>query len=179
MLHRNYKLLAPLAALLLTLLVSGPSTYGQTLQIDSSTANWIEGFADFVRWQDEENYERITIGVIGAPEVANYLARRAQTRSSKPRIQVLELTHRDSFEGLDIVYVGGGNRKHWKEILEKCVRHRILSISSRDGFVEAGGCVEFVVRRNRLRFYIANENTKACGVVISSKLLELALEPNK
>ncbi|MDQ8200588.1 YfiR family protein [Pelagicoccus enzymogenes] len=175
--YRTYKLLAAVATLLLTLVADCSLLQAQTLQIDSSTANWIEGFADFVRWEGEENSEMITIGVIGAPEVASYLERRALSRTSTPRIKVAILSPHDSFRGVDILYIGGSQQKHWETIFAKCKGNQTLSISSQDGFVEAGGCVEFVVRRNRLRFYIASEHAKACDVTISSKLLELAIEP--
>ncbi len=168
-----------LAALCLGLLASLATADAQTLQIDSSTANWIEGFADFVRWEGAENSESITIAVIGADEVSNYLNRRAVARSSKPKIRVVSLNPSDSFENIDIVFVGSSNRKHWSEIIQKCKGNKTLSIGAQDGFVKAGGCVEFVVRRNRLRFYIDPSNAQSNGVIISSKLLELAIEPQK
>ena len=177
--QRPHTLLAAFAPLLLALLAGLTEARGQTLQIDPSTASWIEGFADFVHWEDAENAEAITIAVIGAPEVAFYLSQRAETRQSEPRLEVEILTPEDSFEGVDIVFVGGSNREQWEEILSKCASNRTLSIGSQDGFLEAGGCVEFVVRRNQLRFQIADEHTGACQVTLSSKLLELAIEPNR
>ncbi len=173
------KLLALVATVYLGLFASLAITDAQTLQIDSSTANWIEGFADFVRWEGDEKSESITIAVIGADEVSNYLNRRAAARSSKPRIKVVSLEPSDSFENVDIVFVGGSNRRHWPEIIQKCKGNKTLSIGAQDGFVKAGGCVEFVVRRNRLRFYIDPSNAETSGVIISSKLLELAIEPKK
>lgn len=178
--HREpRRLLATFAALILALLASKTTADGQTLQIDSSTANWIEGFADFVRWDGAENAERITVGIIAAPEVANYLRRRATDRTSKPGISVVNLSPSDPFKDIDIVFVGGSNRKHWPEIIQKCAGNNTLSIGLQDGFVGAGGCVEFVVKRNRLRFYIDQRNARNCGIIISSKLLELAIEPKR
>lgn len=174
--YRFSKLVAALAAVAISLFWGESVVQGQTLQIDYAAANWIEGFADFVRWEGEENAKKITVGIIGAPEVENYLKRRAQARSSMPRIEVKALTPEDSFEGVDIVYVGRSSKHRWQTIFSKCHGNKTLSISSQDGFVKAGGCVEFVVRRNRLRFYIAEENTDRSGVSISSKLLELAIE---
>lgn len=179
MLNRTYKLLATAAALFLGLVASEVAVQGQTLQIDSSTANWIEGFADFVRWEGTENAESITIGVIGSPEVANYLRRRADTRSSKPNIRVVTLSPSDSFKDIDIVFIGAFDRDQWPQIINKCTGNKTLTIGSQDGFVKAGGCVEFVVRRNRLRFYIDQNNVQTSGLVLSSKLLELAIDPKK
>ncbi|MDQ8184073.1 YfiR family protein [Pelagicoccus sp. SDUM812002] len=175
--HAIHKFLTAFAAFLLVLLAGRASLQGQTLQIDSSTANWIEGFVDFVRWDGEENAEFITVGIIDAPEVESYLRKRASERTGKPSILVQAITATDSFDGVDIVFVGGSNRKHWQRIFSKCKDNNTLTIGTDDGFVENGGCVEFVVRRNRLRFYIEGDHVRESGVVISSKLLELAIEP--
>lgn len=171
--------LAILATFILAVLTSQSALDGQTLQIDSSTANWIEGFADFIRWEDAAKPEDIAVGIIAAPEVASYLERRASVRSGKPRIRVVELLPTDSLEGIDIVFVGGTNHAHWPRIIAQCSKNKTLSIGLQDGFVSAGGAVEFIVRRNRLRFYIDQKNAKNCGIVISSKLLELAIEPRQ
>ena len=151
--------------------------HAQTLQIDSATANWIEGFADFTRWPNESQSDRITIGIINAPEVATYLKRRADARNSKPTLKVRNLNIDDSFGKLDIVFVGPGTRDRWDEIFKKCEGKGILCIGAQEGFNQKGGCVELVVRKNRLRFYIDTANAKKFDVTLSSKLLELSLDP--
>ncbi|MBK1876008.1 YfiR family protein [Pelagicoccus mobilis] len=149
----------------------------QTLQIDSFTADWIEGFADFTRWPNESQSHNITIALIDAPEVANYLKRRAAERTSKPKLRIVNLSANDSFEYVDILFVGAGNRANWKTIFEKCQGEGILSIGSQEGFCQSGGCVELVVRKNRLRFLINTDNANQSDVTLSSKLLELAVHP--
>ncbi|EDY81027.1 hypothetical protein VDG1235_644 [Verrucomicrobiia bacterium DG1235] len=173
------KLLAIFAAAILALLAMPGKVQAQTLQIDSSTANWIEGFTDFVRWAESGKPEQITIGIVSSPEVARYLTRRVDSREGNPELRVVNINPSDSFEEIDILFVGSGLKSQWDEINRKCAQNEILSISAQDGFVQAGGCVEFVVRKNRLRFYINRENLRHCGIEISSKLLELALEPKK
>lgn len=151
----------------------------QTLQIDAVTANWLEGFSDFVNWHENPNKQSLKIGVIGAPEVANYLVRRCAERNSKPELQVKTLGDDDSLEGIDIVFVTGSSRAKWADILQRCAENQILSVGSHDGFIESGGCIEFVVRKNRLRFYIKQEHASKSGIAISSKLLELAIDPQR
>lgn len=152
------------------------TSQAQTLQIDSATADWIEGFADFIRWEDPEKAENITVGVIAAPEVARYLNKRSEARTSKPSLTIIQLSATDPFEGIDIIFVGSGQKEHWSLIGSKCANSKALSIAKREGFMDHGGCVEFLVRKNRLRFRINQENARKCGIVFSSKLLELALQ---
>lgn len=167
-------------ALLLSVAFFGPVRAGaQTLQIDSATADWIEGFADFIRWEDPENTEKITVGVIGSAEVARYLRKRSTARTSKPSLTVVELSATDPFANIDIVFVGPGQKEHWTRIGSKCIGSKTLSIANKEGFINHGGSVEFLVRKNRLRFRINQENARNCGIVFSSKLLELALDPKQ
>lgn len=156
-----------------------PELPGQTMQIDSATASWIEGFADFTRWPNESHNEQLTIGLINAPDVLTYLQRRAEKRTHKPALKIVETYADANFEKLDIIFVGPGKKDRWKEIFEKSHDQGILCIGAQDGFNRSGGCVELVVRKNRLRFYINHENGQKCGVTLSSKLLELALEPKR
>lgn len=149
----------------------------QTLQIDSSTANWIEGFADFVRWDDPSRTDVIKVGVLNAPDVAAYLAKRIEERAGQPPLKVVNLAKDDSFEDIDILYIGTGLKKHWSEINSRCEGNGTLTIASQEGFCQSGGSVEFFIRKNRLRFHIVPENARRCGVSVSSKLLELAIEP--
>lgn len=174
-----HKLFALGAILMLGSFALPSHGFAQTIQIDAVTANWIEGFSDFINWHESPNKESLKIGVIGAPEVANYLERRCSERNSKPKLQVVTLSADDSLEGIDIVFVAGSSRSKWAEIIQRCKTNKILSVGSQDGFIESGGCIEFVVRKNRLRFYIKQEHASKSGIAISSKLLELAIDPQK
>lgn len=175
-----FKLLATFATVLIAMLAVPQSAQGQTLQIDAKTADCIEGFADFMRWDSNEKPHTITIGVIGATEVANYLRKQVGNRTvEQTPIEVVSLSPTDSFESLDIIFIGQGSRSDLDLILKKSCERNILSIGNQDGFIRKGGCVEFTVQKNRLRFYIDVERVKLCGQNISSKLLELALEPKR
>ncbi|MBC2605415.1 YfiR family protein [Pelagicoccus albus] len=170
--------LAVFALLALGLTLS-PQIQAQTLQIDSTTADWIEGFANFVRWDETQETDPLKIGVINSPEVANYLAKRILNRTGRPSLEVSEISAHSSFEDLDIIFVGNGQKRHWETISSKCDGNGILSIGAQEGFIGKGGVVEFVVRKNRLRFFIDVKNAKRCKVEVSSKLLELALDPKR
>jgi len=173
----RFKIFTAFALLLLGALANSFNLQAQTMQIDSATANWIEGFADFTHWPEASQANHLTIGVINASDVATYLIRRAESRSSKPSLKIVKLDAEDSFAHLDIVFIGPGTRDKWRQIFEKCHGEGILCIGSQEGFNRSGGSVELVVRKNRLRFYIDTSNAQKCDVRLSSKLLELALIP--
>jgi hypothetical protein len=49
-------------------------------------------------------------------------------------------------------------------------------VAETDGFVAAGGMVNFVPEANKIRFQINDEAAKSARLKISSKLLSLAIQ---
>ncbi len=149
---------------------------GQTLQIDSLKANYIQGFMDFVRWEGQIRSEHATIGVLGSQELVDHLQKLAEEKTDGRSIHIVKVDTEAELEGLNVLFVGSGKRERWRDLVEKCKRHNTLLIGEEDGFIEAGGCIQFVLRRNRLRFIVNTENANLKGIELSSKLVELSAE---
>lgn len=145
----------------------------QTLQIDDTKARYIEAFMDFVRWDGAVNSGDARIGVLGSQELVQQLNRVA-TESTGRMLRIEAVKIGDDLSDLDVLFVSKGYRKHWPSLRKSSKKHRILLIGEEEGFVEAGGCIEFVVRKNRTRFMISRENIERHGMEVSSKLVGLA-----
>ena len=52
----------------------------------------------------------------------------------------------------------------------------ILLIGKGNCFMEDGGAIQFVYRKNRLRFIVNQDNANRQGIVLSSKLIELSVD---
>ena len=52
----------------------------------------------------------------------------------------------------------------------------ILLAEKGNGFMEDGGAIQFVYRKNRLRFIVNQDNAKRQGIVLGSKLIELFVD---
>ena len=172
-LRHRLSLLALCAALAVSLLA--PIGQGQTLQIDTLKANYVEAFLDFVRWEGELKTETATIGVLGSREFASHLERIAATKTKGRALRIVRVEPGDDLTGLQILFVGKGNRNDWNAIGDACRHNQILLVGEEDGFCDAFGAVEFVVRKNRLRFRLSLENAERCGIEVSSKLAEMAV----
>ena len=51
----------------------------------------------------------------------------------------------------------------------------VLTVSDTDGFLKAGGMINFLFEGNNVRFQISDEAAKKARLKISSKLLSLAV----
>ena len=88
-------------------------------------------------------------------------------------IRRLKTVERDS--GCHILYIGGSEAQHGAQILEAVRGSSVLTVSDAGGSGSGAAIIDFVVVDNRVRFDIDDEAAAQNGLVISSKLMNLAL----
>ena len=76
--------------------------------------------------------------------------------------------------GCQILFVGGADDKKTSQALEAVRGESVLTITDGARTPQATGIINFVIADNRVRFEIDDQAAAANGVVISSKLLDLA-----
>ncbi|MCH6256217.1 YfiR family protein [Puniceicoccaceae bacterium K14] len=168
------------SSLLLSGLLIISSLSAQTLQIDSLKANYLEGFIDFV-WRDGKELPTPThVGVVGDSDMASLLVNLSKSSSNKRAIIVSQIAMEDFIHastcGYDLIFVGSGHKKNWPQFFEQTSTCRALIVGEEKGFIKAGGTIELIVLKNRLRFCVDNSKLNEQGIKLSSKLLELAIE---
>jgi len=84
-------------------------------------------------------------------------------------IHQLKTVGRDS--GCHILYIGDSDAQHVAQIIAAVHGSSVLTVSDASG----AGIIDFVIVNDRVRFYIDDERAAQNGLVISSKLLGLAL----
>ncbi|MEO8342209.1 MAG: YfiR family protein [Gallionella sp.] len=72
-----------------------------------------------------------------------------------------------------ILYVGGSEEQSPAEIIEAVRGSNILTVT--DGAISSSGVINFVIADNRVHFAIDDEAAAQHGLIISSKLMGLAL----
>ncbi len=151
----------------------------QTLQIDSLKANYVEGFMEFVKINKQVPPSNARIAVIQDQNLAQYLeqivSQNTQNEFQVERITTEELSTFNCNE-YDVIFVGAGQRKTWSQFFEKTENCSTLIIGEEPNFLGAGGCIEFLVIKNRIRFRVDLENLEKRNIQLSSKLLKLAIE---
>ncbi|MEM9158847.1 MAG: YfiR family protein [Verrucomicrobiota bacterium] len=148
----------------------------QTLRIEELKASYINGFIDFALWDGKVNESSATIGIIGSSQLAYHLEEIASRKLEGRKLEIIELTTNDLDRRVDILFVGQGYKSSWDAIASYCRKKRVMLVGDEQGIIENGATIEFVVRKNRLRFIVNEKNAKNSGLEVSSKLLELAIE---
>ena len=73
-----------------------------------------------------------------------------------------------------VLFVSHSERQRMPEILARVEGAPVLTVGDTDGFLRAGGMINFVLEENKVRFLINQAAAERSGLRISSKLLRLA-----
>ena len=141
-------------------------------------AAMIYNFTRFVEWPPaawRTPQEPMVVGVLGSGPAERALAETLRGKSYAGRnIQVTRLHGIENIPGCHVLFVAASEKKHLPEILRLAHGSGILTVSDIPDFVASGGVIGFLVEDQRVRFEIGAAAARQAGLVISSKLLNLA-----
>ena len=79
-----------------------------------------------------------------------------------------------AFEGCHVLFIAASERERTSEVLAAVAGRPVLTVADSDGFLQAGGMINFVLDEGRVRFRINQPAAERVRLTISSKLLRLA-----
>ncbi len=173
--------LAPVASLIL---IISFSPVAMALQADPQPlreyrikAAFLYNFAKFVEWPSEafeDNDSTLILGVFGDDPFGAALQ---SLRGKTVRGRRLTIKRFDSLLDLDqchILFITASGQQQQQEALESLQGSNVLTVGEMQRFAQMGGIINFVIRKNKLRFEINLNAGKRAGLVISSQLLKPA-----
>jgi hypothetical protein len=176
--------------LLLVCLVAAMSPVSRSAMAE--TANLLEykvkaaflfNFIKFIEWPDpgaDVNNTPIMIGILGedkfGPAFDEITARKVRDRSIAIK-RFADFSAQDAQDGLlkcQLVFVSASQRQHTKEIMALLNKKSILVIGENEGFLEAGGTINFIMQDNKVCFEINADRADEANLKIAAQLLKLA-----
>lgn len=138
-------------------------------------ARYLVGFTNFVEWEDDDRSPPVTIGIMGDEALYTAISNlTASHRKAGRNLEAVWLAPGDSLASLDLLFIADDDQLSLPQVIAEAARYRVLTVGESDGFNDAGGMIEFVLRKNRLRFEINLLATESNRMSLSSKLLRLA-----
>jgi len=144
-------------------------------------AAYLFNFAKFVEWPPEafpEPTAPFTIGILGEDPFDEDLERTVKGKAvAGRRLVIRHVKALAELKSCHIVFISRSESRktgRWREIFKALGAACALTVSEADGFVEAGGMINFVTEGTRVRFQINDPAARRAGLKISSKLLNLA-----
>lgn len=83
-----------------------------------------------------------------------------------PQIEIIRKCH--------LLFICSSEKKYVFEIMNLIRNHNILTVADMDGFLDAGGIINFIMEEKKVRFEINVKAAKQDELKIRSKLLRLA-----
>lgn len=163
-------------ALILGLLVALPAA-AQELEYPLKAA-FLYNFVKFVEWPaDAFAGERspLTVCVYGTDPFGDTLDNVVRGESVGERGLIVQRPDAlDDLRDCHVLFISRSERSRLSEVLARVQGEPVLTVGDTDGFLKAGGVINFVLEENKVRFLINPEAAGRSGLKISSKLLRLA-----
>lgn len=166
--------------LLALLLCFGRNAFSQEQPSEYQVkAAFLFNFAKFVEWPPEAfpaTNSPIIIGVLGKNVFGDDLEKIIRDRRVNNRpFRFKNFSSAGEAAHCHILFISASEKDNFKKILNDLNRASVLTVSETDGFIQAGGMINFTIEDSKIRFQISDEAAKKAGLRISSKLLSLAL----
>jgi hypothetical protein len=141
-------------------------------------AAFLCNFTAFVEWPENAVPDAdgaFVIGVLGDDPFGVVLDEIAavKTAHGMPTI-VRRFASLDDYTPCHVLFVAASERQHLHTIIERLGDSPTLLVGDTEGFAQAGGMVNLVIEKKKVRFEINPAAAARAGLKISSKLLRLA-----
>ena len=163
---------------LLHFAASGSSPAGVSPSEYQVKAAYLLNFLKFVEWPEDsfaDPLAPIVIGVVGDDPFGSSLAEAIIGRTVQDRDLVLRKYHAgEDMHGAHLLFISASERKQLPQILSSLRGSNVLTVADTEGFLDAGGMIQFLNENEQVRFEINADAVSKSRLKMSSKLLSLA-----
>ena len=142
-------------------------------------AAFLFNFAKFVEWPPDAFANAnapIVIGILGENVFGDSLEKIIHDRKVNNRgFQFRNFDSITEATNCQILFISPAKKNDFAKIIATLHDTSVLTVSQTDGFLKAGGMINFLFEGNNVRFQISDEAAKKARLKISSKLLSLAV----
>jgi hypothetical protein len=157
------------------MVLTGFSVFAQ-MGIPKAQAMFIFNFSRLVEWPATYRNGPFVIGVLGATTVGDELD--MYTKGKKVGVQDIQIARFKSVQEIStchILFVPFAKSRQMAEIFSAIQGKSILIITEKNGALNEGSAINFIVLEDKLKFELKAENASRYGIKLSSKLTEMSL----
>jgi hypothetical protein len=143
----------------------------------SVKAAFLYKFLSYVEWPESATGPTgspLTIGVVGADDIAAELSKAIQDRSVNNRpLAVKRLNDGDSLAGIQVLFIGGSDSARLERWLKPAQARSVLTVTEAEDSAKSG-VINFVPVDGRIRFDVSLEAAERTNLKLSSRMLSVA-----
>jgi hypothetical protein len=137
----------------------------------------IYNFTRFIDWPSTQASDDFTIDIIGHKSVYDKLKEVAQGRKvGNKNINVRFLESVNQITHSHILFIGFWQSKELVKAIDKVGYANTLIITEKDGLIDGGAGINFVIRNNVIKFEIKKANIQKYGLKVGDELERLAIK---
>jgi hypothetical protein len=141
-------------------------------------AAYLYNFLKFVEWPSDaftDSLAPIVIGVLGDDPFGTALPEVVIGKTVQGRDLVIRRYRAgENLRGATILFISISEKKRLPQIVAGLRGSTVLTVADMDGFLDAGGMIQFLSENDLVRFAINVDAVSAARLKVSSKLLSLA-----
>ncbi len=164
---------------ILVLLIGGFVIHDSIAQtgIPKAQAMFVYNFSRLIEWPATYKTGPFVIGVLGNGEISSEL--NTYTTGKKvgtQNIVVKQYKEPAEIDKCHILFVTFGKTKGLQELINALGNKSTLIITEKNGTIEEGAAINFLVVGDKLKFEISQKNAEKNGIKYSAKLIEMAFK---
>ena len=140
-------------------------------------AAFVYNFARFVEWpvdSFEDSRSPFVLGVLGQDRFVTALALLQGKEVHGREVQVRRFETLAGINRCQVVIIGSLDAAEVAAVLAALEGASVLTVGDMQGFADQGGVINFILRKNKIRFQVNSGAATRAGLRISSHLLKLA-----
>jgi hypothetical protein len=141
-------------------------------------AAFIYNFTQFIEWPDKSFSDArspLVVAVVGADPFGGLLENTFAGKTIANRTVAIKYFARtEDIGACHVLFVPPNEAGNLSEGLKRLDGQAVLLIGENDSFTADGGSIRFYTENNKIRFEVNLDATRAAGLKLSSKLLQLA-----
>jgi len=137
----------------------------------------IYNFSRYVDWPADQSSQDFRIDIVGHKSVFEKMKEISTGRKVGNRnIAVRYLESIEKITDSEILFVGFWQSKELPKIADKIKSKHTLLITEKEGLIDDGSAINFVIRNNAIKFEIKKSNILKYGLILSETLEKMAVK---
>lgn len=138
-------------------------------------AIFIMNFTKLIEWPKSYREGNFVVGVIGNSPLYSELTKMSKTKKvANQSLQIKKYSTSKDIGKCHILYVSKNQSQEISAVLKKVKSNSTLIITEKQGLVEKGAGINFVIKNNRQKFELNKKNVEKYKLKVSSNLEALA-----
>jgi len=138
-------------------------------------AIFIMNFTKLIEWPQPYREGNFIVGVIGDSPLYSELTKMAKTKKvANQSLQIKKFNTINDIDKCHILYVSQNKSGDMGAVIAKVKFYNTLIITEKQGLVERGAGINFVIKNNRQKFELNKKNVEKYKLKVSSNLEALA-----